>query len=63
MTLEVSPDMLRRQITMGGSWTFSTNKGVALDRIITDRWKLKDAAEAYAKFDMQQMGKGMLLPG
>lgn len=39
------------------------DKGVALDRIITDRWKLKDAAEVYAKFDMQQMGKGMLLPG
>jgi hypothetical protein len=31
--------------------------------LITDRWKLKDAAKAYVKFDKQQMGKGMLLPG
>ena len=74
MTLDVSPDMLRRQVTLMGSWTFSTHiqdectrfiadNGVAIDKLITDRWKLKDAAKAYVKFDKQQMGKGMLLPG
>jgi len=73
VTIDVSADMLRRQATVIGSWTFSTNiqdectrfiadNGVAVDRIISDRWKLKDAAKAYAKFDKQQMGKGMLLP-
>ncbi len=73
MTIDVSPDMLRRQVTMIGSWTFSTHiqdectrfiadNGVALDRVITDRWKLSDAEAAYTKFDKQQMGKGMLLP-
>ncbi len=74
VTIDVSADMLRRQATVIGSWTFSTNiqdectrfiadNGVAVDRIITDKWKLSDAATAYAKFDKQQMGKGMLLPG
>ena len=73
MTIDVSPDMLRRQATVIGSWTFSTNiqdectrfiadNGVAVDRIITDKWKLAEAAAAYGKFDKQQMGKGMLLP-
>ncbi len=73
MTLEVSPDMLRRQVTMMGSWTFSTNiqdectrfiadNGVRVDAIVTDRWKLSEAKTAYEKFDRQQMGKGMLLP-
>jgi threonine dehydrogenase-like Zn-dependent dehydrogenase len=74
LTLEVSPDMLRRQVTLMGSWTFSTHiqddctrfiaeRGVPLDKIITDRWPMSRAEEAYTKFDKQQMGKGMLLPG
>jgi threonine dehydrogenase-like Zn-dependent dehydrogenase len=65
--------MLRRQVTMMGSWTFSTNiqdectrfiadNGVKVDAIVTDRWKLSEAKTAYEKFDRQQMGKGMLLP-
>ncbi|MGI9476182.1 MAG: zinc-dependent alcohol dehydrogenase family protein [Hyphomicrobiaceae bacterium] len=71
--LEVSPDMIRRQVTLMGSWTFSTNiqdectkfisdNGVPVDDIITDRFKLSDAVGAYQKFDKQQMGKGMLKP-
>ncbi|MFY0613704.1 MAG: zinc-binding dehydrogenase [Hyphomicrobiaceae bacterium] len=71
--LEVSPDMIRRQVTLMGSWTFSTNiqdectkfiadNGVPIDDLITDHFKLSDAVEAYKKFDKQQMGKGMLKP-
>lgn len=71
--LEVSPDMIRRQITLMGSWTFSTNiqdectkfiadNGVPIDALITDHFKLSDAVGAYEKFDKQQMGKGMLTP-
>jgi threonine dehydrogenase-like Zn-dependent dehydrogenase len=72
VTLEVSGDMLRRQITIIGSWTFSTvgqaecaqfiaDRGIDVDRIFTDRWKLEQAAEAYKIFDAQQSGKGVFL--
>ncbi len=73
LTLEVSPDMIRRQVTLIGSWTFSTHiqdectkfiadNGVDIDRQITDQFKLSEAAAAYQKFDQQQMGKGMIVP-
>lgn len=73
VTLEVSPDMLRRQLTLMGSWTFSTHiqdectkfiadNGVDIDSQITDTFKLSDAAAAYEKFDQQNMGKGMIVP-
>jgi threonine dehydrogenase-like Zn-dependent dehydrogenase len=73
VTLEVSPDLLRRQLTLIGSWTFSTNiqdectrfiaaNGVKIEKLITDTFQLSDAAAAYAKFDKQCMGKGMIIP-
>ena len=73
LTLEVSPDMIRRQVTLMGSWTFSTHiqdectkfiadNGVDIDRQITETFKLSEAASAYAKFDQQNMGKGMIVP-
>jgi threonine dehydrogenase-like Zn-dependent dehydrogenase len=64
--------MMTRQVTLIGSWTFSTvgqlqcaefaikNK-VAVDQIFTDRWTLDQAAEAYAKVDAQSTGKGVIL--
>ena len=72
VTLDVSGDMLRRQITIIGSWTFSTvgqadcarfiaDRGIDVDRLFTDRWKLEQAAEAYKVFDAQQSGKGVFL--
>ncbi|MGI9523357.1 MAG: zinc-dependent alcohol dehydrogenase family protein, partial [Hyphomicrobiaceae bacterium] len=73
VTLEVSKDMIRRQVTLLGSWTFSTHiqdectkfiidRGVELDKQITDHFKLSEASSAYAKFDQQQMGKGIITP-
>src|SRR5258707_5823002 len=64
VTLDVSPDMLRKQLTIMGSWTFSTTgqadcarfveeRGIAVDRLFTHRWKLPQAAEAYQVFDTQ----------
>jgi threonine dehydrogenase-like Zn-dependent dehydrogenase len=64
--------MLRRQITIIGSWTFSTvgqaecarfiaDRGIDVDALFTDRWKLEQAAEAYKVFDAQQGGKGVFL--
>jgi threonine dehydrogenase-like Zn-dependent dehydrogenase len=73
VTLDVSPDLLRRQITLLGSWTFSTvgltdcarfvaERGVDVDRLFTHRWALDQAEEAYQLFDQQKTGKGVFLP-
>lgn len=73
VTLDVSPDMLRRQVTLIGSWTFSTvgqaecaryiaDRGVNVDALFTHRWRLDQAEEAYRLFDSQTTGKGVILP-
>jgi len=70
VTLDVSQDLLRRQLTLIGSWTFSTvgqeacarfivEQNVPLQRLITHRFKLEDAADAYRLFDTQTTGKGV----
>jgi threonine dehydrogenase-like Zn-dependent dehydrogenase len=72
VTLDVSPDLLRRQVTLVGSWTFSAmgmlecaefvaKKRIPLEKIFTHRWKLEQAAEAYGVFDRQASGKGVFL--
>jgi threonine dehydrogenase-like Zn-dependent dehydrogenase len=71
VTLDVSPDLLRRQVTLIGSWTFSAmgmaecarfiaDSGIKLDEIFTHRWKLEQADEAYRVFDRQSSGKGVI---
>ena len=73
VTLDVSNDMLRRQVTLIGSWTFSTvgqaecaqyiaDRGVKVDDLFTHRWRLDQAEEAYRLFDTQTSGKGVILP-
>ena len=73
VTLDVSPDLLRRQITLVGSWTFSrqgqaecaefvADHDVAVDKLFTHRWRLDQAEEAYRVFDTQTTGKGVILP-
>ena len=73
VTLDVSSDLLRRQVTLMGSWTFSTvgqadcaryiaDRGIDIDRLFTHRWKLEQAEEAYQLFDRQTSGKGVILP-
>jgi threonine dehydrogenase-like Zn-dependent dehydrogenase len=72
LTLDVSPDMLRRQVTVIGSWTFSTvgqaecatfiaDRKIDVDHLFTDRWTLDQAAEAYRLFDQQTSGKGVFV--
>ena len=72
ITLDVSPDLLRRQVTLIGSWTFSTNgqaecaqfiaeRGLDVDQLFTDRWALGDAEQAYRLFDQQTSGKGVFV--
>ena len=73
VSLDVSPDLLRRQVTLIGSWTFSTvgqadcaqfvaERGVDVDKLFTHRWRLDQGKEAYALFDQQSSGKGVILP-
>jgi threonine dehydrogenase-like Zn-dependent dehydrogenase len=72
VTLDVSPDLLRRQVTLIGSWTFSAmgmkecaefiaKKRIPLERIFSHRWRLEQADEAYKIFDQQSSGKGVFL--
>ena len=72
VTLDVSPDLLRRQVTLIGSWTFSAmgmkecaefiaKKRIPLERIFSHRWRLEQADEAYKLFDRQSSGKGVFL--
>ena len=72
MALDVSPDMLRRQVTLIGSWTFSTvgqaecakfiaDREIDVDKLFTDRWKLDQAVDAYQLFDQQTTGKGVFV--
>ena len=72
MTVEVSPEILRKQLTIMGSWTFSTvgqaecaqfvaRHGVAVDALFSDRWELGQAREAYERFDAQASGKAVFL--
>jgi threonine dehydrogenase-like Zn-dependent dehydrogenase len=73
VTLDVSNDLLRRQVTVIGSWTFSSvgqadcaryvaDRKIVLDRLFTHRWRLEQAEEAYRLFDRQTSGKGVILP-
>ena len=70
MTLDVSNDIIRRQLTMIGSWTFSSygqadcadyvaSREIDLDRMFTHRFRLEQAKKAYEMFDMQTSGKGV----
>ena len=71
VTLDVSRDLLRKQLTLIGSWTFSAmglaecaryvaDNRIGLERIFTHRWKLEQADEAYRVFDTQSTGKGVI---
>ena len=72
VTFDVSPDLLRRQLTLHASWTFSTliqeecarfivKRRVPLPRLLTHRFRLPQAADAYRLFDTQTTGKGVFV--
>jgi threonine dehydrogenase-like Zn-dependent dehydrogenase len=74
VTIDVGPDLLQRQVTVFGSWTFSNvgqgecaryaaERGIAVDAVFTDRWTLDQAEEAYQVVDRQSGGKGVFLIG
>lgn len=65
-------DIMRRQITIMTSWTFPNTgqaecarfiaeRGINVDAVFTDRWRLEQADEAYRLFDQQKTSKGVFL--
>ena len=72
VTIDVSPHLLRRQMTLIASWTFSTviqaecaqfciERNIDVDKLFTHRWSLDQADDAYRLFDKQSDGKGVFL--
>lgn len=72
VTIDVSPDMIRKQLTIVASWTFSVvgqaecaqfvvDRGIDVEKLFTHRFKLDQADEAYKLFDQQTTGKGVFL--
>ena len=71
-TFDVSQHLLRRQLTIHASWTFSAmgqaecarfivDKKLPLTKLLTHRFKLDDADAAYKLFDTQTTGKGVFV--
>ncbi len=71
-TFDVSQDMIRKQLTIFASWTFSVvgqwecarfiaDRKIPLRRLLTHRFTLDQAAEAYRLFDTQTTGKGVFV--
>jgi threonine dehydrogenase-like Zn-dependent dehydrogenase len=72
VTLDVSRDLLRKQLTIAASWTFSTvgqdecarfiaSRKIPLGRLLTHRFRLAEADQAYRLFDTQTTGKGVFV--
>lgn len=73
VSLNVSRDLIMRQISIQGhltfskSWlrdcaTFILDRKINLDSLFSNQWRLDQAREAYELFDQQKTGKGVFLP-
>ena len=71
-TFDISSQIIHKQLTIYGSWTFSlsglaevanfvVNRGVPLKDLITHQFSLEQAAEAYRLFDSGKTGKVVLV--
>jgi len=71
-TFDMSPDIIHKQLTLYGSWTFSTtgqarcarfviDRKIPLKRLLTHRFTLDEAEPAYKLFDTQTTGKGVFV--
>lgn len=65
-------EIVTRQITIIGTWTFSNvgqahcarfvaQRNIPVDEVFTHRWKLEQGNEAYRLFDQQNEGKGVFV--
>jgi threonine dehydrogenase-like Zn-dependent dehydrogenase len=71
-TFEMTPDVIHRQLTILGCWTFNpqlmaecarfaVERSVPLGRVFTDTFTLDQADEAYRRVEARQMGKGVFV--
>jgi threonine dehydrogenase-like Zn-dependent dehydrogenase len=71
-TFDVSQHLLRRQLTIHASWTFSAmgqaecarfiaDRKLPLQKLVTHRFTLDEADAAYKLFDTQTTGKGVFV--
>ena len=71
-TFDISRDLIRKQLTVLASWTFSTvgqaecarfiaDRTLPLGRLLTHRFTLEQAEAAYRLFDTQTTGKGVFV--
>lgn len=71
-TFNISPQIIHKQLTIYGSWTFSTaglaevadfvvERDVPMDDLITHRFRLDQAVEAYELFDGATTGKAVFV--
>jgi threonine dehydrogenase-like Zn-dependent dehydrogenase len=69
---EMSPDIIHRQLTMYGCWTFNpqlmaecarfaVDRKVPLGRVFTDTFTLDQAEDAYQRVEARTMGKGVFV--
>ncbi len=72
-TFDISQDMIRKQLTIHASWTFSAigqeecarfvaTRKLPLKKLLTHRFTLEQAEQAYRLFDTQTTGKGVFVP-
>jgi threonine dehydrogenase-like Zn-dependent dehydrogenase len=71
-TFDMTPDVIHKQLTMYGSWTFSTvllaecaqfavDHHVQIRDVFTESFTLDDADAAFRKFSARGMGKGVFV--
>jgi threonine dehydrogenase-like Zn-dependent dehydrogenase len=72
LQIEVMPDLIFRQVTVVGHWTFSkmgladcarfiADRKIDIDSLFTNHWRIDQAEEAYSLFDQQKTGKGVFV--
>jgi threonine dehydrogenase-like Zn-dependent dehydrogenase len=73
LAVNLRADIIMRQLTLLGSWTFSSigqkdcaefaaRHRLPVERLFTHRFALEDAEAAYKLFDTQTTGKAVILP-
>jgi threonine dehydrogenase-like Zn-dependent dehydrogenase len=71
-TFDMTPDVIHKQLTMYGSWTFSTvlmaecaqfavDRRVPLGHVFTETFTLDQAPRAFPLFESRAMGKGVFV--
>lgn len=72
VTLNVTDHLIRKQLRIYGSWTFSkswqeecasfvSKNNVKVENLFTNRWELSQVDEAYRLFDKQLTGKAVIV--